>query len=258
MSDESQKYFLEKATVTSPVVDQQSTVFVQSKGGFAFSSVAIWNLKSMQRFLNSDVGENLSAWERSSIYANMIFNLYVYLEGTMNEGLSKLHKISPQNPTLRKHISELTKRNVHPLEVLKWIDVEFNTATLGNVKQNYQEPLRFHEDLRNLVAHGGTIHTEGLHEFGASGTVSVVEPDAELKKLVDFLKKKNIYEETEEGVGYITSLATEKIFEFFKNNFRDFVSALIGGNNSNYSKVIFNSFDFKYFGLTHPGPSQIP
>lgn len=69
----------------------------------------------------------------------------------MNHGLSMLHHVTPKNPALRKYIVELTRRNVHPFEVLKWIDVEFNTATLDNIKQTYQESLRFHEEIRNLM-----------------------------------------------------------------------------------------------------------
>lgn len=258
MSEERRKEILVKATAISPAIEQQKPMFLSSKGGFGFYTVAIWNLKSMQKFLNSDVGANLSRWERSSIYANMIFNLYVYLEGIMNDGLRMVHHVPPQNPILRKHIAEITRRNVHPFEILKWIDIEFSTSTLVNIKQDYQEPLRFHEDLRNLVAHGGTIHTEGLHEFGASGTFNVVEPDAELRRLVEFLRKKNVYEETAEGPGYITSLGTEKIYEYFKLNCRNFVSDLVSGRDSNFSKMILQTFDYKYFDLSHPGPSSIP
>lgn len=69
--------------------------------------------------------------------------------------------------------------------------------------------------------------TDVLHEWGPSGLVSVVEPDAELRRLVDFLKKKRVYTEDEAGLGYVTTLATEKIFEFFKLNCSNFISDLL-------------------------------
>lgn len=242
-------------SITPAQKDQKSLSF-NTKGSFGFDAVAIWNLKTSESFFNSPAANTLSKQAKASIYASMIFNLYVYIEGNLNRGLKVMHLGTPKNATLRKHISDLTRRNVHPFDVLKMLDLEFNTSILAGIKNKYQESFRFHEEIRNLVAHGGTIHTEGYHEWSETESVSIVQPDEELSKLIGFLKKKNVYAEDEAGPGYITSLATKQIYDYFKGNIGNFVSDLITGKGGNFAKAILNSFDFEFFSLEHPGPSS--
>lgn len=225
-----------------------------SKSSFGFDSVAMRNLSASEKFLTSN--PTISEQERSSIYASMIFNLYVYLEGNMNNGLKVVHKNTPKNTALRKYIVEATKWNVHPFEVLKWLDIEHDAKMLDGVRAKYQEVLKFHGSIRNLVAHGGQVHSDGLHEWGDGFQTNIVEPDAELRKVIDFFKKNSIYQKSAEGDSYITTLATSQIFGFFKGSIKDFVSDLITGANSDLAKALFWAFDYEYFGLKYPGPTK--
>lgn len=228
-----------------------SQVFT-SKSSFGFDSVAMWNLRVSEKFLVTN--PMISERERSSIYASMIFNLYVYLEGNMNNGLKVIHKNTPSNAALRSYIVEATKWNVHPFEVLKWLDIEYDAKILDGVRYKYQEVLKFHGTIRNLVAHGGQVHSDGLHEWGDGFQTNIVEPDVELRKIIDFLKKKSIYQKSAEGDSYITTLATPEIFGFFKGSIKDFVGDLVTGANSNLAQALFWAFDYEYFELTYPGP----
>lgn len=97
----------------------------ESKSIFAFDAVALWNLKTLESYLSSPNSQHLLTFERASIYASLILNLYVYIEGNMNHGLKNIHNTTPKNPTLRDHIVTQTKFNFHPFEVLKWIDIEY-------------------------------------------------------------------------------------------------------------------------------------
>lgn len=230
--------------------------FAEGTLSFGFDSVAFWNLQTSEKILASDEGKRLSEHEVASIYASMLFNLYVYLEGNINQGLKYLHRIEPKNKLLRDLILERTKWNVHPFEVLKWLDIEFGSTLLGTVQSRHQEPFRFHNDLRNLIAHGGVVRMDALHEWGEGFQTNIVEPDKELRKLIEFYKKNDIYQKTEAHDGYVTTIATQRVFDFFKSNCSSFVSALIQGPDAGLARTLFWSFNYTYFGLSHPGNSH--